>query len=375
MAGPVHAVGAIVIGGGIMGCTAAYYLLKSGIRNVAVLERYSVCSGSTGRCAGGFRQQFPTIDECRLAKESVKIIEGIEDELGADVEFNQGGYLVLSYTEEHAKDAKKKIAMQQSIGIPVRWMEVPEIEQMAPWLNGDEGFLGAAWCPTDGTLNPFKMTFAYANKVKQLGGRIYQDTEVTGIDVLPSGGFTVHTANGDFGSELLFNCAGAFSAKIGGMLGREIPIVPLAREKIITEPVKFFQPFLCNSPLHTLHFNQTRHGSFLMSCQNMRLKQRSDLRNTWRFTEETADAVSRLLPVLRNVRILRQWAGYYETTKDGKPFIGGIEGLSGFWQTAGFNGHGLMLAPAASKALVNKALGKKVPEWFSAFDMARIDKK
>ncbi|MDO5116326.1 MAG: FAD-dependent oxidoreductase [Synergistaceae bacterium] len=375
MALSVHTVDAVVVGGGIMGCATAYYLRRAGVSRVAVIERDSLCSGSTGRCAGGFRQQFPTVDECRLAKDSIGMIETLTDELGYDMEVRQGGYLVLSYTEEHAKDAKEKIAMQNGIGIPVRWMEVPEIESFAPWLNSDEGFVGAAFCPTDGTLNPFKMTYAYAKKFQNLGGEIYQHTEVKEIKALPGGGFKTVTTEGEFSSPLLFNCAGAYSAKIGDMLGHAIPIVPLAREKIITEPVKYFQPFLCNSPLHTLHFNQTEHGSFLMSCANMSIKQRGDLRNTWRFTQETADAVARLLPVLKKVRILRQWAGYYETTPDGKPFIGGIEGIKGFYQSAGYNGHGLMLAPAATKAIVDEALGNAVPQWYSAFNMARVEKK
>ena len=365
-------VDAVVIGGGIMGCATSYYLTKAGIKDVVLLERDVLLSGSTGRCAGGFRQQFPTIPECQLAKESIDMIKALNDNLENDFEYTEGGYLVLSYTKEHAIDAKVKIAMQNKLGINVRWMENNEISDMAPWLNADEGFLGAAFCPTDGVLNPFKFTFAYAEEFKKNGGTIMQHTNVTGIEIHNNSSYVIKTPQGNFNTGLLFNCTGAYSAEIGKMLGYEIPVIPLAREKIVTEPVNFFQPFLCNSPLHTLHFNQTKHGNFLMSCADLSIKQRSDLKNTWRFTQETASSVRRLVPSLGKIKIMRQWSGFYETTVDGKPFIGGIDDLKGFAQIVGFNGHGMMLAPAAGKAIVNYVLGKPVPEWFEAFNMNRL---
>jgi len=364
---------AVVIGGGMMGCATAYYLAKAGVRNVVLLEKYSVCSGSTGRCAGGFRQQFPTAPEVQLAMDSIRKLETLQEELEADFEFRQGGYLVLSYTEEHAVSAKETIAMQQELGLPVVWQTPEEISQMAPWLNREEGYVGGAWCPTDGVLNPFKLNFAFADAFRRLGGTIRQYTPVTGIGALAGGSYAVHTPEEAIAAGLLVNCTGAYSAEIGEMLGHPIPVVPLAREKIVTEPVRFFQPFLCNSPLHTLHFNQTKHGSFLMSCANMSIKQRGDFKNTWRFTQETAEAVRRLVPCLAKVKILRQWAGFYETTADGKPFIGGIEGLENYAQTLGYNGHGMMLAPAAAAAVVDGVLGKEVPDWYPAFAMSRLE--
>ena len=363
---------AVVIGGGIMGCATAYYLEKAGLKNVVLLERNIVCSGSTGRCAGGFRQQFPTVPECQMAKESVDMIKKLEVELDSDIEYNEGGYLVLAYTEEQLADAREKIAMQNELGIDVRWMEVDEIVEMAPWLNKDEGFIGASFCPSDGILNPFKLTMAYADAFKKLGGSIMQHTDVEDITIQANMGYTVHTNEGDISTDLLFNCTGAHSDKIGQMLGYDIPVIALAREKIVTEPVKLFQPFLCHSPLHTVHFNQTKNGNFLMSCANMSIKQRHDLKNTWRFSQETADAVRRIVPALGKLKILRQWSGYYETTPDGKPLIGGIEGLKGYAMAVGFNGHGMMLAPAVGKAIVNYSLGESLPEWFEAFNIKRL---
>ncbi len=363
---------AVIIGGGVMGLATAYYLAKNGMQDVVVVEKNTVCSGSSGRCAGGFRQQFPTVPEVQMAMDSVKLLETLEDELDYEFEFRQGGYLVLSYNEEHAAQAKKTMAMQQEVGLGVEWKNHSQIVDMAPWLNTDEGFTGAAWCPTDGVVNPFKMVFAYEHAFTRLGGKVYPHNEVKNITRIADDNFIVHTDKHEIFCSMLINCTGAFGKRIGAMLGVNIPVVPMAREKIITERVKFFQPFLCHSPLHTLHFNQTQCGSFLMSCANLHIKQRDDLKNTWRFTHETASAVGRLVPALKNIKIVRQWAGFYEATPDGQPYLGKIDGLKNYYQNLGYNGHGLMLAPSAGSALAAQILGNEVPVWYDTFAMNRL---
>lgn len=362
----------VIIGGGVMGLATAYYLAKNGMKDLVVIEKNTVCSGSSGRCAGGFRQQFPTVPEVQMAMDSIKLLEKLEAELEAEFEFRQGGYLVLSYDDDHATKTQETMAMQQSLGLDVVWKSHSQIASMAPWLNTEEGFIGGAFCQTDGVLNPFKMVSAYEKAFLRLGGKVYSNSEVKKITKLVDDSFIVHTDEHNISCSILINCCGAFGKRIGEMLGIDVPVVPLAREKIVTEPVKFFQPFLCHSPLHTLHFNQTSHGSFLMSCANMAIKQRGDLKNTWRFTHETALAVSRLLPALSKVKIVRQWAGFYETTPDGQPFIGKVNGLKNYYQNLGYNGHGLMLAPASGLAVAADILGLEVPSWYSTFAMDRL---
>ena len=362
---------AVVIGGGAIGAATAWYLEKYGVKKVILLERGEILSGSTGRCAGGFRHQFPTVPECLMAKDSLAKIAVLQEELNEDFEYNKGGYLVLSYTEKDAEEAKKKIAMQNQLGIRVRWMEPDEIEQMAPWINRSEGYLGAAWGPDDGMVNPFKFTLAFIHAFQRKGGMVFCHTPVVSIHH-HAGTFDVGTSSGSVNTPLLFNCTGAYSRRIGDMLGIDIPVTPLAREKIVTEPLKPLQPFLCNSPRHVLHFNQTKNGNFLMSCANLSIRQRTDLKNTWLFAQETAEAVRRLVPALGKVKILRQWAGFYETTPDGKPLIGSFDGLDGYEMAVGFNGHGMMMAPGAGSAIVKQALGEPVPDWFDSFPTTRF---
>lgn len=362
---------AIVIGGGIVGSATAYYLERAGIEKVAMIERGGLCDGSTGKCAGGFRQQFPTVSECMLAMQSCKIMSSLSEELGEDIEFNQGGYLTLAYTEEQMKIAKEKISMHRDLGIDVSWLDVQEIRSMAPWLNEKEGFLGASFCQTDGVVNSVKMSLAYARAAKNYGCELHLYSEATGIKVNSDRTFTIYTSNNNFNTKLLYICTGAYSAKIGRMLGFEIPVVPLAREKMITAPIEFFQPFLCVSPFHELHFNQTPNGSFYMSCGKNLIK-RSEPSITHAFAQATRSAIARLVPKLAQVNIICHWSGLYETTPDGKPFIGKISKYEGLHIAAGFNGHGLMLAPAAAKELVSCSLGKKAPEWFDSFNIMRL---
>lgn len=359
---------AVVIGGGIMGCSAAYYLLKAGVRDVILVERGELCAGSTGKCAGGVRQRFPSLPETLLAKESLEILANVSKELSADVEYRKGGYLDLIYTHEEEKIAKDQMAWQRGLGIDIEWLTVEKIKKFAPWLNEEDGFRGAVYCPSDGMLNPIKLTKAYALAINRMNGDFRLYTSVTNITRKESE-FKINTTNGEIVSKLLVNCTGTYAPDIGEMIGYKIPIKAVTREKLLTESVDFIQSFLCNSLLHKMHFNQLDNGCFMMGCATTN---NTNMQTTKNFKDVTVSAFSSLVPNLSKIKIIRHWAGYYENTPDGKPFIGGINGINGYGHSIGFNGHGLMLAPAATKACVQYLLNQKTPEWFSTFDIARL---
>jgi len=360
-----------VVGGGIMGCSTAYYLAKAQVGKVILIEQNALGSGSTGSCAGGFRQQFPTIAECQLAKESVDILSGLEAELDYDFKFRQGGYLILSYSEEESNKMLTQIRMQQGLGIPAAWLTTKEIVSMAPWLNADEGFVGASWCPTDGVLDPGLLTQGYAGKFAERGGIICSDTPVRCI-LRQGKNFVLRSDRQSIHAGFLVNCTGAYSGRFGLMLGLDIPVRAVAKEKMSTEPLPLTQPFLCNSSKHGLHFCQNSSGSYLMSCSKIDRAEADDLRITQQFAQATSAAIRQLVPGLATARVLRQWAGFYEITPDGLPLIGNAEGIDNYAQSVGFNGHGTMLAPAAARALAASIIGKTLPEWFSAFAMSRL---
>ncbi len=229
---------AIIIGGGVLGTSIAYYLTKRGLKDICVLEKQFLASGSTGRCGGGFRQQWSTEANARLAMASVKKLEHIDEELGMNTECFQGGYLILAHTPEDEAQFKKNIAMQQRLGLKVDLVDPKRAKEIVPFLDTDAGNVrSACWCPTDGHINPFLMTQAYAEAAKRAGAQVHLWTTVKNV-MKKTDTFFVMTDKGTYQTPILINCAGGFAREIGKMLNVEIPVDPYRHEILVTEPVE-----------------------------------------------------------------------------------------------------------------------------------------
>lgn len=213
----------VIIGGGVVGCSIAYNLAKLGAKNIILLEKNTLASGATGRCGAGIRQQFGTKMNCILARESIKIFENLSQELEYDIELNQGGYLILAYTEKEVNQFKKNVALEQSLNIKARFITVEEAKEIVPPLN-TEGILAATFCPTDGHANPFKTNFAYAEAAERLGVKIYTFTEVKEIETENHKIVAVNTDKGKVLTPMVVNAAGGYSGIIGKMVGVDIPV-------------------------------------------------------------------------------------------------------------------------------------------------------
>jgi sarcosine oxidase subunit beta len=174
----------VIIGAGISGCSIAYNLAVKGVKDIIVLDKSYLTSGSTGRCGAGIRQQWGTKMNCLLAKASIEFFESAKEtlEYEGDIEFKQEGYLLVSSSEEEDEEFRKNVELQQSLGIPSRKITKEEAKEIVPHLNTDV-INGAAFCKTDGHLNPFKMTDAYYQAAKRLGVKFYFYEEVKDIVV------------------------------------------------------------------------------------------------------------------------------------------------------------------------------------------------
>lgn len=163
----------VIIGGGVIGCSIAYNLAKKGTKNIVLIEKKYLTSGATGRCGAGVRMQFGTETNCLLAKNSIEMFEHLEEELAyqGSIEFKQGGYLLLAYTEKMVEQFHKNLGVQHKLGIPSRWVTPEEAKEIVPHLN-TQGLLGATFCGKDGHCNPFKTTDAYAKAAQRLGVEI-----------------------------------------------------------------------------------------------------------------------------------------------------------------------------------------------------------
>ena len=362
---------AVIIGGGILGVSVAYELARAGMTNVCVLEKKYLASGSSGRCGGGFRQQWSTAANTSLAMDSVRRLEGLEEELGYRTEFFQGGYLILAHTEEEQQQFAKNVAMQRGLGLEVDMIDPDEAHKIVPFLN-TELIRKATWCPKDGHINPFLLTQGYANAAKSLGAQIHLWTNVTGI-MKKSDTFFVMTENGNtYQTPLLFNCAGAFSRTIGQMLNVDIPVDPYRHEILVTEPVeRLWDPMVISFNIG-LYARQEMSGGVVMGMGDPNEPVGTYVGSSMHFMYEMSQRFTRLFPKLDKLRIVRQWAGLYEMTADAQPILGPVEEVDNFIQASGFSGHGLMLAPAVSQILAAMVIKGEKSQVVESLNVKRL---
>jgi sarcosine oxidase subunit beta len=347
----------IIIGGGVMGTAIAYYLARQGITDVVIIEASYLAAGGTGRCGGGIRQQWSTEANTRLAIESVRLYEGLEEELSADIEFLQGGYLVLAYTDEDVEQFEANVALQQGLGLDVEILTPDEItRRVVPELN-TEGVRLATYCPSDGSANPFLTTQAYADAARRLGVSIELFTPVTRILREGDRVTGVETARGVVSAPAVVNAAGSHSVLLARTVGVELPITPYRREILVTEPLeRFFDPMIISFS-YGIYFRQTKHGAVIGGFGDPKEPPGFNEASSLGFLVEMSRKLSHLMPALGPVKVVRQWAGLYDITPDAQPILGTTDGLEGLYQANGFSGHGFMIAPMTALLVAQAVAG------------------
>jgi len=344
----------VIIGGGIIGCSVAFELAKRGRTDILVIEQQYLTSGATGRCGAGIRQQWGSVINATLAVESTGIFENLEEYTGYNDNcgLNQGGYLLLAYTEKEWDQFHKNLEVQHSVGIDSYAVDLDGAREIVPHLN-TEGLYGATFCAKDGHADPFHCTYAYAKGAQRMGVDIETYTTVTGFVVKSGRIHTVQTCKGDVQAKVVLNCTGGHAAIMAAMVGDELPIFPERHQILITEPVAhIMDPMIMTFHRH-FYVQQTPHGSVIMGIGDPSETVSLNIRSSWQFLELTAHLITQTLPVFRNLRVVRQWAGLYDMSPDRYPIINQAKEAEGFYTIAGLSGHGFMVAPRLSILLAN----------------------
>ncbi|MEA3253956.1 MAG: FAD-binding oxidoreductase [Chloroflexota bacterium] len=365
----------VIIGGGINGCCLAYLLAKRGV-DVAVLEKSYLSSGATGACGAGIRQQWSIRDNAELAIKSVKIFESLSEELGEDIEFRQGGYLVVNHNEEETKQAKKNVSMQRSLGLKVDLLEADEINDIVPILD-IKGMraVGATFCPTDGLANPFKTTFAYANAARRNNAKIYTHTKVVDIKTDGRKISSVKTDKGSIKTNTVINAAGVWSTNIARMVGIKLPNIPFRKEALATERLKSMFEAMVISFKDGIYFSQQKDGQIVGGIPIPEEKSGFQTMPTFSFVQHMSKTLTRYAPALKNVNMLRHWTGFYDVTPDARPILGESKVVKGFIQCNGFSGHGFMLSPMVCKLLSDFLVDGRAPSILESLKLDRFKGK
>jgi sarcosine oxidase subunit beta len=362
-----------IIGGGAIGCSIAYHLGQRGAKNVVVLERETLGSGSTSKAAGGIRAQFGTETEIRFSFEALDFFKRFKDEMGVDAEFRQIGYLTLVATEDDLAYHEERVELQRSMGVDVRIITPRDAREIVPTLNVDD-MIAAVHCPTDGFAGPYEVTMGYAARARDRGVQFCEETLATGIQLEGDRVVAVETNRGTIATPLIVDAAGPSAARVGRMVGVDLKVMPRRRHIFVTDP---FPQVKGPTPLthdRTNGFYFRKEGERLLLSPGDAEDTGSDFEVPvdWSRLEETVEKAINRLPVLENARVTNAWAGLRPLTPDEHAIIGPVPGVRGFIAAVGFCGHGFQHSPPAGKHVTELILDGRSTVDLTLFDPARF---
>lgn len=377
--GPVpSSADAVLIGGGINGLATAYELARKGLKNVVVIEQNYIGSGSTGRCGGGIRQQWTTEENIRLAQESVALYEDMSADLGYQVFFRQGGYLMITESESDLPALRDAVTLQNRCDVPTEFLQPDECLKIVPDLDISR-LKGATFCPKDGTAYPFAVVWGYARACHRLGVKIFIRTSVQ--DILSDDGriLGVETDRGRISTPVVVNCAGPWARTMAAKVGVDLPNRQERHEIMVSESLKPFLDPMVISITNGIYFSQSLRGEIVGGIGDPLEPQWDDpadfdTRSQLRFAVRFARALTQLYPRASQVRMMRQWAGMYDVTPDHRPILGGVPGLVGYHHICGFSGHGFMLGPVTGRRMANQITTGRPDEIITSLSLDRFAK-
>ncbi len=345
----------VIVGAGCIGTAIAYHLGKRGVKDVVVLERELFSgAGSTGKCAGGIRQQFSSKVNVRLCQESVRQFERFSDEMQTGPVFWQVGYLFLLSDPAMWAAYQKQAEFQRSLGLPVETLTPVQVAERWPIIDVS-GVLGGTFCPTDGLADPHMVTQAYEARARALGAKFRFGVTVTGLNVANGRVTGVRTTTGDIDAPVVVNAAGAWAAELVREAGIDLPVQPYRRHCFTTKPLEFVNETLpMVVDMKSGVYMHRESGGLLLGLADKDEPPGFDTSVNWDFLEKVVEGAIGRVPALETAEIGHGWAGLYETTPDHNSILGPVAALPGLLLANGFSGHGFMQAPA---------VGQVIAEW------------
>jgi glycine/D-amino acid oxidase-like deaminating enzyme len=343
----------VIIGSGIVGSSVAYHLAQAGCTDVLVIEREAhQGKGSTGKSMGGVRAQFTTAVNIQMSIYSINFFAHFDEIMGHPADYRSHGYLFCATNERHLHYLKTNRELQMSLGLKnVAFVTREEILGMVPQLIADD-ILGGTFCPTDGFVDPHSVMMGFMLKAREQGVRLWLNTQVTGITVEKDRIVGVETTRGRVSTATVINAAGPWAAGIARMAGAELPVEPLRRQLVPTEPFdQLPQRFPMVIDMSSgFHFRREGKG-ILLAWNDPDEKPGFNTDVDPSFIEKILTRAAARVPCLADAAVnpRRAWAGLYEMTPDHHAIIGPAPNVAGLYFVNGFSGHGVMHSPASGK--------------------------
>ena len=370
----------IIVGGGIMGCCSAYYLLslQDNLR-IAIIERDPTYErASTTLSNGNIRHQFALKENVQISQYTFDVLANFSKEMDIDgsapnVGFKPTGNLFI-VDASGLPAANRGLDVQKAQGCDVEWISTGQIAEKYPFFQLDE-YEGGTFCAKDGKLDPYSMLMAYKAKITLMGGIFVKD--VATAFVTNNGkaeGVTLASGN-TLKADKVVNCAGAWGPELAKTAGIDMPVLPVMRQ-VFAFNTRFeaadHMPgvFLPSG----LYFQPECPGTIILGRSMDHDPVGFDFK--WqdrRFMEELWPELAEFAPVFESIKMVRGWAGLYDvSTMDKNPFIGEWPELKGFYLVNGFSGHGLQQGPAVGRYVAEMILGLPFSLDLSIFSPQRM---
>jgi sarcosine oxidase subunit beta len=353
----------VIVGGGIVGSSIAWHLTTAGCASVLVIERESSQGkGSTGKSMGGVRAQFSTPVNIQMSLYSIPFYARFEATLGHPSGYCGQGYLFVATQDSHLSYLHANFERQKALGLKtVRMLEAKEICSMLPLLRSDD-VVGGSFCSTDGFVDPYSAMTGFMTRAVEQGATLWKKTDVTAIATDGNGICGVETTRGQVATRTVVNAAGAWAAQVAKLAEIDLPVEPLRRMLVPSEP---FDGFPHSSPMvvdmsNGFHFRPEGRG-FLLAWNDPEETSGYNTDFEPSFVEKILTFAANRVPVFENLPVnpKRGWAGLYEVTPDHHAILGPAPGVPGFVLANGFSGHGVMHAPATGKIVADLILKGK----------------
>ena len=347
----------VIVGGGVIGTSAAFHLAEAGV-DVVLIERAELGSGSTSRAAGGVRAQFSDALNIQIAQRSLEAFTRFGTRPGWEIDFKRSGYLFVLSREADVSEFEASVALQNRLGVPSRMLSSDDARALCPLLAGED-ILAGSFSPEDGHVTPEAVVQGYAFAARALGAHLRVGCEVTGIETDGEQITAVRTCHGTIATQVVICAAGAWSRACGEMVGEALPVTPLRRQILFTEPMDDLAPDLPFTIDFASSFYFHREGpGLLMGMSHAREQPGFSLETTDDWVPDLLDIASRRAPRIAEAGIKGGWAGLYEVTPDHNAIIGESERVSRFLYATGFSGHGFLQGPAVGEILRDLVLGR-----------------
>jgi sarcosine oxidase subunit beta len=343
--------GVVVVGGGVIGTSIAFHLAEAGVTDVVLLERDELGHGSTCKAAGGVRAQFSDRINIELGARSLEAFARFGQRPGQEIDLHRVGYLFLLSTSEDVESFERDVELQNELGVTSRMIDVAEAESLSPLIN-TEGLVAAAYSPDDGHCTPEAVVLGYATAARRLGATLLTGVAVTGIDVTGGEARTVHTDRGTITAGTVICAAGAWSQRLGEMASTHLPVTPVRRQIIFTEPIPDLPavvPFTIDFAT-SYYFHREGRG-LLLGMSDPDQEPGFHLSCSEQWLPRLGEAIETRTPQLLDVGLRNGWAGLYEVTPDHNALIGRSTTTANFLYATGFSGHGFLQAPAVGEVL------------------------